>query len=57
MRYEKPAVLATLTEEEVFGSRELMTCAWSNSWGNHWNNSCGGTVAGSSSAVVVRPCG
>ncbi|HSL83172.1 MAG TPA: hypothetical protein VLF66_10360 [Thermoanaerobaculia bacterium] len=39
MKYEKPRVITTLTEREVFGSDELMTSAWSNAWGNSWSNS------------------
>ena len=38
MAYEKPAVLQTLSESEIFGSDELTASAWSNSWSNTWNN-------------------
>jgi hypothetical protein len=38
MKYEKPRVITTLTEREVFGADELMTSAWSNAWGNSWSN-------------------
>jgi hypothetical protein len=34
--YEKPTVLESLTETEVFGSEELMTSAWSNAWSDSW---------------------
>jgi len=39
--YEKPEVVETLSEEQVFGAEDPMTSAWSNAWSNSWSNSCG----------------
>lgn len=36
--YEKPAVMSTLTEQEVFGSESLMASAWSRTWARGWGN-------------------
>jgi hypothetical protein len=36
--YQKPAVTATLTEQEVFGAEDLMASAWSRAWSRTWNN-------------------
>lgn len=39
MKYEKPTILESLTETEVFGSEELMTSAWSDAWSDSWCDS------------------
>lgn len=36
--YVKPAVTATLSEQEVFGAEDLMASAWSRAWSRSWTN-------------------
>jgi hypothetical protein len=36
--YQKPAIMSTLTEQEVFGSESLTASAWGNQWKNSWTN-------------------
>ena len=37
-KYQKPQVVKSLSELDVFGAEDLMTSAWSNTWSNKWNN-------------------
>ncbi len=41
--YETPQVIETLTEEQVFGTEDLMASAWGDVWGDIWTNGGGGS--------------